>query len=567
MQPNTLYYGDNLDILREHIPAESIDLIYLDPPFNSNRNYNLIFKEADGTASPAQFEAFTDTWRWDMKAEQTLDDIVRLCPENVSKMVYALVDSLGRNDLTAYLVMMAIRLDQLHRVLKPTGSLYLHCDPTASHYLKIVMDTVFGPKNFRNEVIWKRTGSHGNVSGRMGDVTDTILYYSKSDKNVWNQLFISHRDEYVSSKFTNRDPDGRLWQSVSLRNPGVRPNLQYPYAASNGVIYHPHPNGWSCDIVRMRRYDDENRLHFPTKIGGQLRLKMYLDESKGHRLQNLWDDIPPLNSQAQERLGYPTQKPMALLERIIAASSNPGDIVLDPFCGCGTAISAAEKLGRRWIGIDITHLAISTMKSRLHREHPGVPIHVVGDPRDVGSARALFEQDPYQFQFWAAGLVDAMPRGGTEKKGADKGIDGIIPFVDGPKRSRMECIVQVKGGKVQRNQIEQLRGTIEREKAAMGLFITLNPPTSEMKTEAAAAGFFESTMLGRHFPKIQIVTIEELLTGRFPSLPMREIWGKQAQRIRDAVKHGTQVGMDLPIEAPIDDDEVAVTEDLLERFG
>jgi site-specific DNA-methyltransferase (adenine-specific) len=520
---NTLYYGDNLDILRRYIDDESIDLIYLDPPFNSNADYNVLFAEKDGTQAHAQIKAFEDTWSWDLEAAQEYGEVLRCGHDRVAKCLKGIHDFLGGSDMLAYLSMMAIRLIELRRVLKPTGSIYLHCDDTASHYLKIVMDSVFGPKNFRNEIVWKRTFSHGNVGRSYGAVCDMILWYTKGDGYTWNQTYGAFTDEYIESAFKYQDADGRRWQSVTLRNPGVRPNLHYPYTASNGITYQPHPNGWSCDIERMRKYDAEGRLHFPAKPEGALRLKMYLDESKGVRLQNLWDDIPPIGAGAAERLGYPTQKPEGLLARVIAACCNEGDIVLDPFCGCGTTIAAAQKLNRRWIGIDITHLAINLIKVRL-ADSFGSKIadayKVIGEPRDLESARALAAQDKYQFQYWALGLVGARPM--EQKKGADRGIDGRLYMTD-RKGETKTIIISVKGGHVSASQVYELRGVIEREEAAMGVFITLEAPTAPMRKEGAEAGFFQTkSNSGTKHPRLQILTIEDLLAGKKIDMPVAQ---------------------------------------------
>lgn len=520
---NTLYYGDNLDILRRYIDDESVDLIYLDPPFNSNADYNVLFAEKDGTQAHAQIKAFEDTWTWDLEAAQEYAEVLRSGHDRVAKALKGLHDFLGGSDMLAYLSMMALRLIELRRVLKPTGSIYLHCDPTASHYLKIVMDAVFGPENYRNEIVWKRTGSHGNVSAAYGDVTDTILFYSKTDEANWNQIYVPLSDELVEAKFIFEESDGRRYQTVTLRNPGVRPNLHYPYKASNGITYQPHPNGWSCNLERMQQYDREGRLYFPKKEGGQLRLKMYLDESKGVRLQNLWTDIPPINSQAQERLGYPTQKPEALLERIVSASSNEGDIILDPFCGCGTSIVAAQKLKRRWVGIDITHLAINLIKVRLadaFGQKVADTYKVIGEPTDLEGAKALAAQDKYQFQYWALGLVNARPM--EEKKGADKGIDGRLYMTDREGETK-SIIISVKGGHVTASQVRDLRGVIEREDAAIGVFITLEPATAPMRKEAAEAGFWQTRSLaGSKHPRLQILTIEELLAGKKIDMPAQQ---------------------------------------------
>ena len=385
---NMLYYGDNLPVLRQHIADESVDLIYLDPPFNSNATYNVLFAEKDGTESAAQIRAFEDTWHWDMAAAAAYNEVVEAGGQ-VSLAMQGFRTVLGNNDMLAYLSMMAPRLVELHRVLKPTGSMCLHCDPTASHYLKMLLDAIFGPERFISEIVWKRTHSHGDPRRKYGAITDTLFLFSKSEQYTFKPQFRQFTPDYVKRTFTSADPDGRKWQSVTLRSPHPRPNLTYPYTASNGITYQPHPNGWSCDLERMRKYDRENRLHFPTKAAGALRLKMYLDESPGVKIQNLWEDIPPISANCQERLGYPTQKPEALLERIISTSSKEGQTVLDPFCGCGTAIAVAQRLNRRWIGIDITHLAISLMKYRLQNAF-GRSVknkyEVIGEPADFAGA-------------------------------------------------------------------------------------------------------------------------------------------------------------------------------------
>lgn len=516
---NQLFYGDNLDVLKKHIASESVDLVYLDPPFNSNRDFNVLFKEQSGEPAQAQIKAFTDTWEW---SEKVYDDFITSCPtSNLVDLMEGFVKTLGRNDVTAYLVMMAPRLVELHRVLKPTGSLYLHCDQTASHYLKLVLDSVFGPTSFKSEIAWKRTFAHGNVGRNYGAVYDSLLFYCKSRDYTWSQTFIPLNDKHVQAKFKYQDKDGRVWQSVTLRNPGLRPNLHYPYTASNGVTYQPHPNGWSCNLERMQSYDRDGRLHFPKEPTGALRLKMYLDETKGSRLENLWDDIPPLNSQAQERLGYPTQKPLALLERIILASTNEGDVVLDPFCGCGTAVVAAQKLRRNWIGIDITHLAIALIKYRVSDmfgliEKKDYAVH--GEPTTEAEARALSTNDALrkEFEKWAVSLIPRARPANDGKKGADGGIDGVLHFKDdltAPKK----VLIQVKSGKVGSPQINQLRGTVEREKATLGLFVTLEQPTSVMTRDAESFGFYTSH--GVRIPRLQIRTIAQLLRGEGFALP------------------------------------------------
>ncbi len=511
---NKLYFGDNLDILPGHVPDESVDLIYLDPPFNSNATYNVLFKETSGEGSAAQIHAFGDTWHWGEEAEYAYRDIVTNGPKSLADLLQAMHSFLGQNDMMAYLAMMAPRMVELHRVLKPTGSIYLHCDPTASHYLKLLMDAVFGPEHFRNEITWRRTTAHSD-SSRYGANTDTILFYTRGEQWTWTPQYQDYEARY-EARFRFKDPDGRAWADDNLTAKGLSGGgYTYEY---RGVT-----SFWRVPLGTMQRLDEEGRLHF-TKTGG-IRRKRYLDEMKGRPAQALWDDIDPINSQAKERLGYPTQKPEALLERIIQASSNEGDVVLDPFCGCGTTVAVAERLKRRWIGIDITHIAISLMKYRL-RDTFGAqlpPYDVVGVPQDVASARALAAESEhdgrYQFEYWALGLVDARP-GNNRRKGADAGVDGYINFFDDDSGKAKTVLVQVKSGHVQRNIIATLKGDMEREKAELGLLVTLEPPSKPMIDEALAAGVY----VPEHFPdrqflRVQIATIEDLLSGRGPDLP------------------------------------------------
>ncbi len=512
MADNTLYYGDNLEILRHHIADESVDLVYLDPPFNSNASYNVLFKEHSGEQAASQIHAFEDTWTWTMEAELALEAMI-VEGGQVSLAMQAFRKLLGTSNMMAYLAMMAPRLVELRRVLKSTGSIYLHCDPTASHYLKILMDSVFGPEFFLNEITWKRTHSHGNVGRNFGGVCDTILVYTKGPGYTWNQVWLPLDEEYVEKYYRFTDANGRRYRSVTLRNPGVRPNLHYPYTALNGVTYQPHPNGWTWTEERLRQADQDGRLIYPSKPTGALMMKQYLDESRGVRLQNLWDDIRPIGAQAAERLGYPTQKPEVLLERIISASSNEGDVVLDPFCGCGTAVAAAQKLGRRWTGIDVTYLAIALIRRRL-RDAYGESIDetydVVGEPASVSDAQVLAEADPYQFQWWALDQVHA--RGGERKKGADKGIDGRIYFTEGDSGDVKQIIISVKAGHTGRAHVHELRGVVDREEAVIGVLISMQEPTKPMREEAATAGFYTSPW-GKH-PRLQLLTVEDLLGGK-----------------------------------------------------
>lgn len=534
---NYLYYGDNLDILRRYVKDESVDLVYLDPPFNSSQSYNVLFAEQDGSRSAAQIKAFEDTWEWNIESERAYQEVVE-AGGKPSQAMQAFRLLLGESNMLAYLAMMAPRLIELRRVLKPTGSIYLHCDTVASHYLKILMDAIFGPQRFRSEIIWKRTSSHGNVSTNYGDVVDMILYYSRGDKPTWNQVYVPYSEKHIASSFTHVDPDGRRYTTSDLRNPGYRPNLIYEYKG-----YKPHPNGWAISKEKMEEYDRQGRLWFPPNKNGRIRLKRYLDESPGERVQNLWDDIRPISSQAQERLGYPTQKPEALLERIIQASSNEGDVILDPFCGCGTAIAAAQKLNRRWIGIDITHLAISLMRTRLQNAFgPDIAktYKVIGEPTTHSEARALAEQDKFQFQYWALGLVGARPA--EQKKGADKGIDGRLYFHDDASGETKQVIFSVKGGHTSVADVRDLRGVLDREKAQIGVLLTLHEPSPQMKVEAASAGFYTSPYDGQRHPRLQIYTIRELLEGKrvhMPPIGQVNITFKRAPKARAGVAAAT----------------------------
>ena len=534
--PNRLYFGDNLSILREHVADASVDLIYLDPPFNSNATYNVLFRERSGDESAAQITAFDDTWHWSLESERAYQDVVSHGPAKVGQLLAAMRAFLGQNDMMAYLTMMAQRTIELHRVLKPTGSIYLHCDPTASHYLKLLLDAVFGAQQFRNEIVWQRTTAKGLMSKQFPNNHDVIISYRKTIASTWNlDATFQPYDEIsldtkTAAKYNHRDGDGRLYRLDNLTNPNRnRPNLTYEFLGVTRV--------WRWTKERMQAAYDQG-LVVQTRPGGVPSLKRYLDEQRGRPFGDVWTDIPPINSQAKERLGYPTQKPEALLERIINASSNEGDVVLDPFCGCGTAVAAAERLNRQWIVIDITHLAISLIRHRLHDTFGGdlCPYDVIGEPEDVGSAEALARQDRYQFEWWALGLVDARPAR-DKRKSADSGIDGYINFFDDNSGKPKRIVVQVKSGHVNRGQIATLKGDMEREKAELGLFVTLEEPTRPMLQEAVAAGFYEPEHYpGQQYPRLQILTIDELLAGKpaeYPRMGLQTTF-RQAPRRRRA---------------------------------
>jgi DNA modification methylase len=530
---NQLFFGDNLDILRSgRIAVGSVDLIYLDPPFNSNATYNVLFAEKTGEKSAAQITAFEDTWHWGAEAAAAYDDVMKYGPGKLADLLQALRAFLGQNDMMAYLTMMAVRLVELHRVLKPTGSLYLHCDPTASHYIKLLLDSIFGHKNFLNEIIWERFNFHADAK-RWGRLHDIIFCYAKQSAELVYYLQRRPYDEkYIRSHF-KKDENGRLYRFDNASAQG-----QGPARVFFGKTLEP-PKGthWRWSQENIDKLIAEGRIVMTSK--GRPQVKRYLDEMPGHPIGDVWTDIPEINSMAKERLGYPTQKPEALLERIIRASSNEGDLVLDPFCGCGTTVTVAERLHRRWLGIDITHLAITLIKERLHKTFVTelAPYEVIGEPVDVTSAAALAEVNRHQFEWWALGLVGAHPAQ-DKKKGADKGVDGVIFFKDDAGGAYKKIIVQVKSGAVGSAQVLELKGALDREKAQIGAFITLKPPTRAMREEAAAADFYApESFPGQRFPRLQILTIADLFAGKkldYPKWATDETFKKAPRGYKDS---------------------------------
>ena len=528
MASNTLYYGDNLDILQRYVQDESVDLVYLDPPFNSNQTYNVLFQEKDGSQAASQIKAFEDTWHWDETAARSYEETVEAGGQ-VAEALIAFKKILGTNDMLAYLSMMAPRLVELWRVLKTTGSLYLHCDPTASHCLKLLLDSIFGPTCFRTEIIWKRTSAHSDTrQGRKqhGRIHDVLLFYTKTDDWNWNPVYTDYDPSYVKDFYRFVEPKtGRLYQLDNLTGPGgaAKGNPQYEVM---GVTRY-----WRYSKERMQELIRQGRI-MQKKPGAVPRYKRYLDEMPGVPLQDIWTDIKPIGSRAAERLSYPTQKPIALLERIIQSSSDEGDTILDPFCGCGTATAAAQKLGRNWIGIDITQLAISLVRYRLRDSFgKNCRFDVIGEPVSLQDAEVLAQQDPYQFQWWALGMVEARPA--KQRKGADQGIDGQKNFHDEGRGGKTKKIIfSVKAGHVTVSQIRDLVGVINREKAQIGVFLSLNPPTAPMRREAASAGFYKSPW-GKNYPRIQLLTIEELLGGKTVDYPhAADVTFKRAKRVR-----------------------------------
>ncbi len=484
MQRNNLYYGDNLYVLDTYIKDDTVDLIYLDPPFNSKADYNVIFEEPTGEASDAQVTAFEDTWHWGQETEVAFQRIVDSATVDVVETMVAFRRFIKRNDMMAYLVMMCVRLIELRRVLKDTGSIYLHCDPTASHYLKIIMDAIFGIKNFRNEIVWHYR-RWTNVQNQFQKMHDVILFYSKTDNHYFVPTEVD-MSESQQRKF-ERGYDSNV---IHTKNAKIRQLIIYNEAKVK-----------QSDID-ISKFDKIIRREKPFVAAPDVFI------------------IPVINSQARQRLGYPTQKPESLLERILMASSKDGDVVLDPFCGCGTTVAVAQKLNRQWTGIDITHLATNLIKLRLKdmfEIEPKRDYDVIGEPEDLTGATELASQNRYQFQWWATSLINARPYG-DKKRGKDTGIDGILYFSDEKDRVK-KAIVSVKSGKVSVKDIRDLGHVIDREKSDIGILITLTSPTRDMISEAAAKGLYRSETFFRDYPRLQILTIEELLSGKKPDVP------------------------------------------------
>lgn len=545
---NHLYYGDNLTIMREMASA-SVDLVYLDPPFNSQRNYNLIYKKLTGQPVPEQEEAFCDAWDLDPEKEEMArkmpvvlreygasDDLIMFW----EAWIRALRHTQPR--LLAYLVYMSYRLFELRRILKSTGSIYLHCDPQASHYIKIIMDGVFGHTQFRNEIIWRRTGAHGRAK-RWGPIHDVLLFYTKTDRYTWNRVPQKYEEGYLDGAYRAKDAHGR-YQAISLDGPGTRTGSSgMPWRGVDPTVkgrhwelppdralpeWFNHPDGYPQMSVQERLdvLDSAGLIHWPPR-GSVPRFKRYAEVAEGNPLQDVIWDIRPIGAHASERLGYPTQKPIALLERIIEASSNPGDVVFDPFAGCGTAIYAAHLTGRQWIGCDIAILSVSIVQDVLWKRYglsEGNHYEVSGVPRSVEAAQVLFQHDPRQFQHWSVELAGGFS---SAKHSGDRGIDGRIHF--DTKDGLRNMVISVKGGKLKPEHVRELRGVLEREPGSlMAGLICLQHPTPGMLNEVAVAGIVHHE--GHDYHRLQIRTVQDLLDGRLFDTPSRVetlSWTKQ----------------------------------------
>lgn len=534
---NRLLYGDNVTVMRDLMPARSVDLIYLDPPFKSDKNYNLIYSTMTGLPVPEQADAFCDTWQMNTSKADLLERLPRLMREAGVEPAYlnfwmTWVSALqgAQMHLLAYLYYMVERLLWMKPLLKDTGSIYLHCDPTASHYIKVMMDGIFGHQNFRNEVIWKRTSAHSGAK-RYGPVHDVILFYSKSDTYTWNKVFQKYDESYVAKKFKRVDSKtGQPFQDHDLTGPGTRtgPSGQ-PWRGSDPTTRGRHwqPASYLYEkykaltgeelkqypfLERLDRLDELGLIHWTDRHGGFPRYKQFLADAPGLPLQDIWTDISPVNSMADERLGYPTQKPIALMKRIVTASSNPGDVIFDPFCGCGTTIYATQEIGQRtWIGCDIAILAVKLIREILterYRLADGVDFTVDGIPNSAEAAEHLFKRDPFQFQHWAVERVGGFP---MLKKVADRGIDGRIYYESDTGLRSM--VLSVKGGKVKPEHIRELIGTMNAERDAdLAGFICLNEPSTQMKQAAAKAGSFVYRDV--QYPKVQMLTIKQIVEAK-----------------------------------------------------
>jgi DNA modification methylase len=512
---NRLFYGDNLEVLREHVPDKSVDLVYLDPPFNSNRSYNVIFSKhpGNGEGAAAQIQAFDDTWRWtpvtDLQYRRYASGGV---PPRVADALTAFRTLLGENDAMAYIVNMAPRLVELRRILKPTGSLYLHCDPTMSAYLKVLLDAIFGAEQFRNEIAWQRSGAK-NDSLRYGRSHDVILFYTAGKRFTWNPQYLPFEQSSITKNYTHVESGtGRRYRrgDLTAAKPGGDVDFEW-----HGTLPYKGRH-WAYSKENLDEMYAAGRIEF--RNTGMPVYKRYLDEQPGVPLQDVWTDIR-LTSADKERLGYPTQKPVALLERIISASSNEGDVVLDPFCGCGTTIDAAQRLRRRWTGIDITFIAIDLIEKRLRHAY-GRPVtgtySLYGIPRDLGGAHALFRHNPFDFERWAVSLVGAQP---NEKQVRDKGIDGVARFyLD--KSTIGRVLISVKGGKTVTPQfVRDLIGTVDTQKAQMGVLIMMGASSPGVLDAVNHGGTYTWPINGSVFPRIQVVTVSDLLEGRRPKMP------------------------------------------------
>ncbi|GHS90986.1 restriction endonuclease subunit M [Planctomycetales bacterium] len=541
--PNQLFYGDNLEVLQKYIADASVDLCYVDPPFNSQQNYNQIYADA-AQDDYAQTQVFVDTWEWGERAEECFREIA-VNPrynQETAAMINGFATILGKGGMLAYLVNMTARLAEIWRVLKPTGSFYLHCDPTASHYLKILLDAIFGSRGgkFNNEIIWRRHYSH-NDGQKFGCIHDAILYYTKSANYTYHRQHLAYDADYIAKNYRGVDKDGRRFRSVSLNAAGQGDAKYF----GDRLLAPPQGTHWRWSQERLNTALKDGVIYFTEN--GVPRQKQFLERMEGVPVQDTWTDFYSLSSHDKERLGYATQKPLALLERIIKASSNAGDTVLDAFCGCGTTVDAAQSLGRKWIGVDITYNSISLIQKRLAERYGEKILGDVifsGIPQDLAAARALAQKQDdrlrKEFEKWTILTYANNQAKINDKKGADGGIDGVAYTAVGT------ALFSVKSGAVSVKDVRDLRGVLDRENAAAGILITLNAPTKNMSQEASAAGFLPDppTMrLPQKTPKIQIVSIQQMLDGARLNLPLPVPVLKAAARAKQK-NHQAEIDFD-----------------------
>ena len=535
----TLVRGDNLEEMRKLRDA-CIDLIATDPPFNSKRDYFVPYRDQHGQEPDTLVRAFTDTWSWGEAAEEAYQHLLVEEGGRIGDTIQGLRQFLNETPMMAYLVMMAIRIVEMHRILTPTGSLYLHCDSAASHYLKIVLDAIFGTKNFRNEIIWQRTSAH-NDGNRFGRVHDMILFYSKGQKPLWNPVYTEHDPEYVNKFYRHEDERGR-YRIGDLTAAGVRHGESgQPWRGVNPTAVGRHwavPHRKSCpeDVQPPENYEnlsvqerldalDTNGLIYWPPRGTVPGFKRYLSTSKGRRVHDVITDINPLAGQSKERTGYPTQKPIELYKRFIEASSNTGDLVLDPFCGCGTTLMAAEDLDRRWIGIDLTYLAIGAVRQQFERLFPQHrdSVTIAGTPENVEQALVLARTDPQGFEEWC--ITHVLHFKSNAKKVADGGIDGTFRFPIGRVKGKQaygRAVAQVKGGNYTLSHIRDFRTAMGNAEADLGVFVVTSPPTRGMQTEASRAGTYRHPFLNMEAPRLQLYEIQDYFSGTLPRLPFGE---------------------------------------------
>ena len=522
---NKLYYGDCLTVMQKEMKSNSVDLIYLDPPFNSNRTYNAIYKDETGRPLPDAIEAFCDLWTLDDERDRALRQIPQLMKDNsiddsIVKFWRTWVNALRYTNpkLLAYLSYMVERLIQMKIILKPTGSIYLHCDPTYSHYIKVMMDGVFGQRNFRNEIVWQRAAGRAKGSQHAkkswGQDTDTIFYYTKSEKATYHAVTRPLTNEEMEEKFPYIDEKGRKYNTevpiFCSPSMGERPNLCYEYKG----VRNPHPSGWRISRDKLKAMDEAEDIIW--REGKSPLRKSYADNYKGKPIGSLWTDIPP--AAGDESLGYPTQKPLTLLERIIKASSNEGNVVFDPFCGCATTLHAAQKLNRQWIGIDIAIHAIKRVSAVRLKERcelvEDVDYEITGIPRDEEGAEDLWKRDRYQFQKWAVEAVDGFV---TAQRSHDGGIDGRLYFSIPDAIDDKYMAVEVKGGtSVNISDLRALAGVLHNEDSPLGGFITRKPlgrvKRRNFEDFCRECGNFE--MNGEMYPCLQVLSIPEILEGK-----------------------------------------------------